>query len=366
MPESSTLKLLFLSTPVGPLGSGLGGGVELTLLNMAQAVQERGHQVLVVAPEGSTLPMDIPILQMAGDLQVPAQFQGRETPITLAPNPVLGYMWEYARTAQSEFDLIVNFAYDWLPFYLTPFFQTPIAHWVSMGSLSDAMDLVTGMVAKHYPHTIGVYTRTQAETFPFSDRCFALGSGLDLSLYEFEPQPEPALCWLGRIAPEKALEDAVAAVTQTGTPLKILGQIQDQDYWQQIQQDFPNAPIEYLGFMPTAQMQSVLRQCRALLVTSRWVEAFGNVLIEALACGVPVIAYARGGPTEIIRDGETGWLVEPDSISGLVTAIQKIDLLDRQVCRRQAEMEFSIGALGDRCEQWFQAILTVQTQEEKI
>jgi UDP-glucose:tetrahydrobiopterin glucosyltransferase len=235
-----------------------------------------------------------------------------------------------------------------------------------MGSLSDAMDLVTGMVAKHYPHTIGVYTRTQAETFPFSDRCFALGSGLDLSLYEFEPQPGPALCWLGRIAPEKALEDAVAAVAQTSTPLKILGQIQDPDYWQQIQQDFPDAPIEYLGFMSTAQMQAVLRQCRALLVTSRWVEAFGNVLIEALACGVPVIAYARGGPTEIIRDGETGWLVEPDSISGLISAIQKIDHLDRQVCRRQAEMEFSIGALGDRCEQWFQAILTAQTQEEKI
>ena len=60
-------------------------------------------------------------------------------------------------------------------------------------------------------------------------------------------------------------------------------------------------------------------------MTPRWVEAFGNVVIESLACGVPVIAYDRGGPSEIIEDGKTGWLVEPDSVSGLVEAMAKLD-----------------------------------------
>lgn len=346
------LNLLFMSTPVGPLGSGLGGGVELTLLNMAQGLQSRGHQIQVVAPQGSQLPLAVEIQQVEGALQVPAQTQTRDTPITMPANAVLGNMWEFSRQVQAEYDLIVNFAYDWLPFYLTPYFETAIAHWVSMGSLSDALDQMAMRVATHYPDTIGVYTQTQAATFPFADTCYLLGSGLDLSLYDYCAQPGDALCWLGRIAPEKGLEDAVAAVAQLGIPLKIMGQIQDPDYWQQIQTRFPDAPITYLGFLGTAEMQSVLRQCRGLLVTSRWVEAFGNVLIEALACGVPVIAYARGGPTEIVRNGKTGWLVEPDSVPGLVLAIQNLAQIDRAACRQQAEAEYSLSALGDRTEQW--------------
>jgi UDP-glucose:tetrahydrobiopterin glucosyltransferase len=87
------------------------------------------------------------------------------------------------------------------------------------------------------------------------------------------------------------------------------------------------------------------------------VEAFGNVAIEALACGVPVIAYRRGGPSEIVRHGETGWLVEPDSVTGLVEAIGRIDQLNRAACRQQAEQAFSLPALGERFEQWFREIL---------
>jgi UDP-glucose:tetrahydrobiopterin glucosyltransferase len=328
----------------------------LTLLNMAQGLLERGHQIQAVAPDGSELAAAISIQQVAGALQVPAQFQERHTPIAMPPNPVLGKMWELARQVQLDYDVIVNFAFDWLPFYLTPFFETPIAHWISMGSLNDALDQIAGQVAANFPQAIGVYTRTQAATFPFAEACYLLGSGLDLSLYDFCQQPGSALCWLGRIAPEKALEDAVAAVDQLGIPLKIMGQIQDQAYWQQIQAKFPTAPIEYLGFLGTAEMQSVLRQCRGLLVTSRWVEAFGNVLIEALACGVPVIAYARGGPVEIVRHGQTGWLVEPDSVPDLVKGIQKLDQIDRRTCRQQAEQEYSLAALGDRAEQWLHQV----------
>jgi len=354
MPES--LSLLLVSTSVGPLGTGTGGGVELTLLNTARILIERGHFVQVVAPQGSRLP-GIPILEIPGQLQIAAQTQERHTPITMPADSVLARMWDYVRQVQIKYDLIVNFAYDWLPFYLTPFLQTPIAHMVSMGSLNDAMDEIIGEVATRFPSSIGVYTRTQAETFAFADQCLPLGSGLDLSLYEFCPKPGPALCWLGRIAPEKALEDAVAAAQATGTPLKILGKIQDEAYWRRVQADFPNAPMEYLRFLPTAQMQQILRQCRALLVTSRWVEAFGNVAIEALACGVPVIAYRRGGPAEIVRDGETGYLVEPDSIPGLIAAIERINAIDRYACRQQAETEYSLAALGDRTEAWFQTIL---------
>lgn len=356
----SRLKLLFLSTTVGPLGSGLGGGVELTLENIVKALSQRGHTIEIVAPKGSVLP-PMPVTQIEGNLQTTAQNQGRNIPIIMPDNTVLGNMWEYARKVQDNFDMILNFAYDWLPFYLTPFFRIPIAHLVSMGSLSEAMDHIIEQIAIAYPETIGVHSYAQGATFSFRDRCRCLSNSIDLSLYEFNPTPEKHLAWVGRISPEKGLEDAVAAIAKTGIPLKIYGFMQKESYWQKIRDDFPTALIEYKGFLPTEKLQKELGKSSALLVTPHWEEAFGNVAIEALACGVPVISYRRGGPSEIVRDRETGFLVEPDSISGLVDAILQLDQINRNLCRQQAEQEFSLEALGDRFEKWFQDIFRAKS-----
>lgn len=373
------LKILFVSTSVGPLGSGLGGGVELTLTNLAQALTQRGHQITTIAPQASTDP-SLHLITVPGALQGTAQTQGRDAAIALSPHPtqgsVLGNMWEKARQIQADYDLILNFAYDWLPFYLTPFFDRPIAHLVSMGSLSDAMDQIIAQTVEHFPGTIGVHSRAQAETFAFADHCRVLYNGFDLSQYRYQPeaQPEaqPSLAWVGRIAPEKGLEDAVAAIAllqrqcnkyqhpPSAPPpqtLKIWGAMQDEAYWLQIQQQFPNAPVEYCGFLDTPQLQAQLGACQGLVMTPKWIEAFGNVAIEALACGVPVVAYARGGPAEIVQEGETGWLVEPDSVAGLAEAIAKLPRIDRARCRQAAEARYSLAAMGDRVEQWLTAML---------
>lgn len=352
------MRLLFVSTPVGPLGSGLGGGVELTLRVVAQELIRRGHQVTVVAPVTSEL-AEIEVIEIPGQFQTAAQTQTRHVSIRLPSDAVLANMWSYARTVQHDYDVLVNFAYDWLPFYLTPFFETAIAHFISMGSLSDALDQIANQVIQAFPGTIGVYTHTQANTFPFADQCRCLGSGIDLSQYKFNADPEPALAWMGRISPEKGLEDAVATAQITQIPLKIMGKIEDQAYWEKIQSTYTSAPIEYLGFLTTDKLQAILRQCQALIMTPRWVEAFGIVAIEALACGLPVIAYRRGGPAEIVQSGQTGWLVEPDSVDGLIEAIGKIDQINRQYCRQQAEQLYSLDAFGQRFEQWFQDILAV-------
>jgi UDP-glucose:tetrahydrobiopterin glucosyltransferase len=268
-------------------------------------------------------------------------------------------MWDYARQVQDRYDLMLNFAYDWLPFYLTPFFTgCPIAHLVSMGSVSEAMDRIVQQTLGRFPHLVAFHSQTQAATFGFQQaRC--LGNAIDLPLYQFCESPAPYLAWVGRISPEKALEDAIAAAQMAGIPLKIFGQLQDMEYWRQIQADYPDAPFEYMGFLTTAELQQHLGQAQALLMTPRWVEAFGNVMVEALACGVPVIAYRRGGPVEVVREGRTGFLVEPDRVMGLVEAIGKIQTIDRHACRQQAEQEYSLEALGDRTERWFQDIISV-------
>lgn len=361
-----SLRLLLLSTPVGPLGSGLGGGVELTVVNLAQVLAKLGHQVAIAAPQGSVLPdaiaaLNISLIQIAGNWQPTAQSQPRSAPI--AVGSALANAWQYAHQTQSQYDLRVNFAYDWLPFYLTPFFKVPVAHFVSMGSLNDALDAAIAQIAVQFPGTIGAYTRSQIQTFENLDpsQWQILGSAIDISHYQYCDQPSDFLVWLGRISPEKGLEDAVAAAISANQSLQIFGKVEDPDYWRQIQAAIAQSPshlsIDYGGFLTTKQLQKTLGQAKALLVTPHWAEAFGIVAIEALACGVPVIAYRCGGLAEIVRSGETGWLVEPGDALGLADAIAQIHQIDRRHCRQQAETTYSLAAWGDRFERWFDSIL---------
>jgi UDP-glucose:tetrahydrobiopterin glucosyltransferase len=346
-------RILILSTPVGPLGSGVGGGVEMTLRNLVQCLTVRGYGVEVIAPAGSVALGDR-LYEVAGTCQPPAQNIAELAPdIHLPADGVLAHMWQQAQQLQHKYDVLVNFAYDWLPLYLTPFFDRPIAHWISMSCLSPLMDQMVSDTAIAFPGTVAVNTAASAKTFRAGDRLLALGKGIDLSLSTFVPQATtPSLAWVGRISPEKGLADAVAAAAALNIPLKIAGVIQDEAYWQGIRQQYPHAPLEYLGFLSTADLQGVLGPCRGLLMTPHWEEAFGNVTIEALACGVPVIAYRRGGLKDIITDGKTGYLVDPGDVSGLMHAITQLDALDRHHCRTWVEAHHSLESWGDRMEAW--------------
>jgi len=350
-------KLLFVSTPVGALGTGLGGGVELTLYNAAKEMLRRGHHVQVVAPANSDLE-GIPVHKINGQLQRAAQNQNRIDPIVIPDDSVLANMWSYVRESHRDYDLIVNFSYDWLPLYLTPFLMRPVAHLISMSSLTNAMDMAIEVVINQFPDTVAVHGKTQSSSFSFSQKLTCIFNGLDISQYHFCDTPESSLAWVGRIAPEKGLEDAFAVAAISEIPLKIFGLKQDESYWQKVCKEYPNAPIEYRGFLPTSKLQDELRRCRAILVTPRWMEAYPNVMLEAMACGVPLIAYRRGGLSEIVQDGKTGWLVEPDSIPGLISAISRLDQIDRLCCRQQAEAQYSLESFGNRLESWFHSILT--------
>ncbi|MCC0177646.1 glycosyltransferase family 4 protein [Waterburya agarophytonicola K14] len=347
------MRLLLVSTPIGTLGSGSGGGIEFTITNVAQEMQRRGHQVTILAPDGSTL-AGIEMITVPGKGQISVQNQYEDAPITLPVNSVLANLWQKAREIQHNYDAVVNYAYDWLPFYLTPFFQTILLHHVSMSFVTHSIDRALASIAQKYPERLKFGSFAQAQTFSFdTSYCPVIYHGLPVDQYNFSATPKKYLLWLGRIAPEKALEDGVRVAQMTGIPLRIFGKLEDREYWENIQQNFPDAPIEYGGFLDNkADLQQVIGESMALLMTARWVEAFGNVVIESLACGTPVITYDRGGPGEIITDGETGFVVKPDSVVALVEAVNRIAEIDRLCCRRVVEEKFSLEAMGDRLEQW--------------
>ena len=352
-------RYLFVSTPMGPLGSGAGGGVELNLSNLARQLIQQGDQVHILAPAGSVVE-GVPCTTAPGLAPPYTQSLSRDLPVEIRLPSLLATLWEIAFDLQSQFDAIVNWTYDWLPFYLSRFFQTPVMHIVSMGSMTETLDLTLQHTLQTYPGTVAVHSLAQASTFRFARELiahdhnpfFVLPCGIDLSSYTYVPEASGPLCWIGRISPEKGLEDCAAVAQACQIPVVVLGRLQDVDYWHQVRQKFPQAPLLYRGFYPTHEMQQILGRTQALLMTPKWIEAFGVVVVEALACGVPVITYRRGGPAEIVEDGKTGWVVEPDSIPHVVEALDRIPQIQRQHCRQRVEEHYSLPVMAQQFQRW--------------
>ncbi len=366
MPSSTgrTRRILICSTPVGPLGSGIGGGVELTLHSLVLGLTARGHHVEVVAPSGS-LHVGARVHQIAGAAQTSSQTVGRDAPIEMPARPVLAAMWDWVRDHQAHFDVVLNLAYDWLPVYLTPFLDVPVAHLVSMGSLNDAMDAALADLLAVRPGAAAVHSLAQAATFPtIADRLRVVGNGIAVERYDVHlTADEPRhLGFVGRISPEKGIGDVFAIAQATGLPVKAWGLMQDEACWQEATAQYPGAQVTYEGFLATDDLQAAIGGCAGLLMTPKWVEAFGNVAIEAMACGVPVIAYRRGGPAEIVVDGETGFLVDPDDVDGAILAVSRLGEIDRLMCRQRVDERYSTDALAARVDAWLDDLIRLDVR----
>ncbi len=355
------LRVLLASTPVGPLGSGIGGGVELTLQSLVDGLGAAGHHVEVVAPEGSRH-VGADVHQIPGSLQVSAQTVGRGAPVELPAGSVLAAMWQHVARRQHDFDIVVNMAYDWLPLYLTGWLQAPVLHLVSMGSLNDAMDLAIDDVARRCPGRLAAHSAAQAATYRSPEAFRLVGSGIVTERYEVRVTADspPHLGFVGRISPEKGLEDVAALSARTGLAVRVWGKLQDEGYWNAVRAAHPAARLDYRGFLPTDALQAEIGGCTAMIMTPKWVEAFGNVAIEAMATGVPVITYDRGGPAEIVVDGETGFVVAADDIGALVAAVERVRTIDRVVCRQRVEELYSAAAFAARVESWFRSVLAAE------
>ena len=356
-----SMTLVLVSTPVGQLGSGQGGGVELTLSSLLKGLLGRGHRIHLVAPEGSRSPViddRVTLHPVPGVDQPSWQHAQRDDPMQIPVDAVLPRLWDRALELGREADAVVNFGYDWLPLWLTPHVDAHLFHLVSMGSVSQVIDRVVADLSRWDQRRLAFHTLRQAGDFDLVQPPEIVGNGFDLSRYDFNPAADGPLGWAGRVAPEKGLEDAAAVAAALGETLRVWGLVGDDAYASRVASAVPSGTIEWCGFLPTAELQRQLGGCRALLNTPKWNEAYGNVVVEALACGVPVIAYDRGGPGEIVQNGITGWLVPPDDREALISATGRVDGIERQACRRWVEQWASQEGLAARVEAWIRRGLT--------
>lgn len=192
--------------------------------------------------------------------------------------------------------------------------------------------------------------------------------GLPTDLYRYEPSPMPYLAFIGRISPEKRLDRAIAIATAVGLPLKVAAKIDrvDNAYYRQVIEPMlqGNPLVEFIGEVDDAGKQELLGHALALLFPIDWPEPFGLVMIEANACGTPVVAWRHGSTPEVIEEGINGTLVE--SMDQAIAAVQQIERFDRAQVRANFEARFSVARQAEDYEQMYHRLIQARRSHSSV
>ena len=187
----------------------------------------------------------------------------------------------------------------------------------------------------------------QREPLPQAGWVATVHHGLPESLLRFQPGPGAYLAFVGRISPEKRVDRAIAIASACGMPLKIAAKVDpaDREYFErEIRHLLDNPLVEYIGEIGEPQKSAFLGGATALLFPIDWPEPFGLVMIEALACGTPVVAFRGGSVPEVIDEGVTGFIVE--TLDDAIRATCEAGQLDRRRCRETFERRFSVTRMA--------------------
>jgi len=254
----------------------------------------------------------------------------------------------------AEFDLIHSH-YDFMALSYTRLVKTPVLTTIHGFSSPRIMP-----VYEKYRHGYFV-SISNSDRAPRLNYLATVYNGIDLSLYPFQARAGDHLIFLGRIHPDKGVHLAIEVARRSGLPLLIAGIIQDQTYFREQVQPLLDQKIRYIGPVDVAAKNELFARARALLHLNTIPERFGLVLAEANAAGVPVIAMDLGSCREVIKDGETGFLVA--SVDQAVQAVERVHEIDRSACRRRVQHCFSIETMVEAYERVYAAIFDLEARK---
>jgi glycosyltransferase involved in cell wall biosynthesis len=254
------------------------------------------------------------------------------------------YLLETVFRVADEFD-ILHFHIDYMHFPLSR--RNCFPQLTTLHGRLDIPDLVP-LYKEFVDMPLVSISNSQRKPLPWVQWVGTVYHGLPEYLYRFHEKPGSYLAFLGRISPEKRPDIAIEISRRAGIPLKIAAKVDkaDQDYYNQRIKPLLNDPlVEYIGEIDDRQKEEFLGKAYALLFPVDWPEPFGLVMIEALACGTPIVAFGNGSVTEVMEEGHTGYVVH--DVEAAVKAIEKIEKLDRHLCRQVFENRFSAAKMAE-------------------
>lgn len=310
------------------------GGTERVVSSLTEEIVAQGHDVTLYA---------------SGDSVTSARLVAScPESLRLAPNSkdyiahhIL--MLDQVFSDKDNFD-IIHFHIDYLHYLLSR--RYGITHVTTLHGRLDIPDLQP-LYRNFYDMPVVSISNAQRGPLHWVNWKGTVYHGLPLNRFVPHLEQGKYLAFLGRVSPEKGLDQAIEIAKRSGMPLKIAAKIDraDQEFFDTIIKPLLNHPlIEYIGEVGYPEKNDFLGNAYALLFPIDWPEPFGLVMIESMGCGTPVIAYPRGSVPEVMEDGITGFIV-PD-INAAVKALADVPQLDRLAIRKRFEQRFSAGRMA--------------------
>ena len=249
-----------------------------------------------------------------------------------------------------RYDIIHN-NFDFMPLSYSNLVQTPLL--TTIHGFSSAK--IVPVYCKYNRNTYYI-SISNADRHPELDYEATIYHGIPVNEYPFSANKGDYLLFLGRIHHDKGAKEAIALAQQTRIPLVIAGIVQDECYYQQfVAPHMDGNLINFMGTVSDETKKQLLAGAKALLHLINFNEPFGLTVIEAMACGTPVIAMDRGSMPEIIRSGETGFLI--NGLEDGQRSIEQLNALSRNRCREWVEERFSVDTMVNNYQKVYQKIL---------
>lgn len=305
------------------------GGTERVVSYLTEELVRQGHDVTLFASGDSiTNARLVPVRERSMRLD----------PTTV--DPLADHILELQQVVgrAREFD-VIHWHLDYLHFPLSRLSRHP--HVTTLHGRLDLPDLVP-LYREFADMPVVSISDAQRAPLPWINWKRTIHHGLPQDLYQARETPGDYLAFVGRISPEKRLDRAIDIARRTGIPLKVAAKVDkvDRDYFAAVIEPMLDpAFVEFIGEIGDSDKNQFLGQAMALLFPIDWPEPFGLVMIEALACGTPVIGYERASVPEVIDDGESGFLVT--SIDQACRAVERLPELSRRRCRELFDQRFT-------------------------
>lgn len=337
-----------------PIAEPFTGGLESMTWHLAHELVRRGHDVAVFAAPGSDPSLRVEELEVAAmpehvgrhDVGAPPYVEVAEHHAYLSL--MLGLSGDHGR----RFDVMHNNSLHYLPVAMARSLPMPVLttlHTPPLWWLESAVRLDGGCSS-----FAAVSRHTAAAWAPITDST-CVPNGIDVSRWPVGPGGATAV-WSGRLVPEKAPHQAVLAARQADVPIVLAGPVLDLDYFHASVEPLLGSEATYAGHLSQSDLAALVGAAGVAVVTPEWDEPYGLVAAEALACGTPVAAFARGGLPEVVTS-ETGRLAAPGDVAMLAAAIREAVTLDRVRCRAHAEEQLSLTRMVDLYEDRYLELL---------
>ncbi len=321
------------------------GGTERVVSYLTEELVRQGHEVTLFASGDSVTKAKL-IAPCAQALRLD------ESCVDQLAHHVL--MLEQVFKHRADFD-VIHFHIDYLHFPWSR--RQKVADLTTLHGRLDIPDLVL-LYREFDDRPLVSISDAQREPLPWANWKATVHHGLPESEYRLHEEHGKYLAFLGRVAPEKRPDRAIEIAKRAGINIKIAAKVDavDQEYHDgKIEPLLDHALVEFVGEIGGPEKDEFLGNALALLLPIDWPEPFGLVMIEALACGTPVIAFRCGSVPEIIEDGMTGFIVE--SVEEAVKAVDKIPHLDRRECREVFERRFTASRMAENYVAVFEQLL---------